>query len=131
MRSYALLKAIPGLADSGQLIKACEYHMALSKLAAGAYDEAYALLSRLRGYADAKQHPVDQRAADFDCIQPCQSVHHQQWDAVVGQYVTFGHYEQDNDLLNGRDPLNGWCLKQMSIGAADQPLCAGWPQLQR
>lgn len=115
--AYALLKAMPGLADSGQLIKACEYHMALSKLAAGAYDEAYALLSRLRGYADVNSILLTNERLISIASSRANPCIISSGDAVVGQYVTFGHYEQDNDLLNGREPIE-WLVLEADEASA-------------
>ena len=51
--------------------------------------------------------PVEAVTADTKTVAP---------DVQVGTYVTFGSYEQDNDLSNGKEDIEWLVLARIALG---------------
>lgn len=98
--AIAAFEAIRNHRDSAEKIKACEtaiqtaildgkYDAAVALMEAGKYSEAYEAFVALNGYRDS--------AAKAESIY---------WKAIkVGDYITFGSYEQDNNTANGKEAV--------------------------
>ena len=80
-----------------QLLDAADMDGAVYQAAAAAfdaedYDEAHRLFGLIRGYGDAQQRCDQTDEIIRSLIKP-------------GVHIFFGHYEQDDDLANGPDPI--------------------------
>lgn len=102
-------KALNGYSDSTEKITACEtaikdgeYAAAQSLYDAGKYGESYAAFLNLKGYKD-----VDQLlTSDVNLIAAAKEPY-----TKVGNIVTYGHYEQDLNTNNGKEPIE-WIVLQ-------------------
>ena len=104
--------------------KADTYQKAVQMAQAGNTSDAYRLFRELGSYQDAEQRLSELAAADV--LLPYRA-------AEKGSIVSFGHFEQDNDLSNGPEPiqwivldkidgqlllLSASCLKGMAYNTA-------------
>lgn len=89
--------------DSSEKIMACDYGIADALLAEGSYDEAIAAFDALNGYSDSAEKAF---AANVRKEQAALS------NAAAGDIITFGTYEQDNDLENGAEPIQWIVLER-------------------
>ena len=104
--------------------KADTYQKAVQMAQAGNTSDAYRLFRELGSYQDAEQRLSELAAADV--LLPYRA-------AEKGSIVSFGHFEQDNDLSNGPEPiqwivldkidgqlllLSSSCLKGMAYNTA-------------
>ncbi len=71
------------------VIPAVGYNNAVGLMESGEYEEAIAKFEALNGYKDSK-----------DKIRECALLKIQ-----VGDYISFGSYEQDNDMTNGKEDI--------------------------
>ncbi len=76
------------------------YRLGLEQLSSGENIEAYRTLLSIEKYKDAGAYL--QRMRSEDPLLPCRA-------AEKGSQVEFGHYEQDNDLSNGMEPIQ-WLI---------------------
>ena len=77
-------------------IKDAEYDKALELLNRGEYVDAYTAFSALNGYKDSRK-----RKKEILTIDPTVAYHF----AEVGDTITFGRYEQDNNRNNGAEDI--------------------------
>lgn len=82
--------------DSAEKIIVCDYALADTLLTQGRYEEAAAAFRALDGYSDSSEK------AFTALVRNVQTIHS---DAAAGDIITFGAYEQDNDLENGAEPI--------------------------
>ena len=101
--SIAAFTEIQSHRDSVELIEVCEiailddkYNAAIALKDAGKYTDAYISFVALDGYKDSKDQLYEILISHPKAI----------YLAVkVGDYVTFGAYEQDNDTSNGKEDI--------------------------
>ncbi len=89
--------------DARTQIMDTDYLHALDLHSLKKYDEAYALLKKITGYRD-----VDTLlSSDNHLLAVSHAIQDQaiKQFSTVGNVVTFGHYEQDNDLENGKEAI--------------------------
>ena len=84
--------------------KADTYQKAVQMAQAGNTSDAYRLFRELGSYQDAEQRLSELAAADV--LLPYRA-------AEKGSIVSFGHFEQDNDLSNGPEPIQWIVLDKM------------------
>lgn len=89
--------------DSSEKITACDYGLADALFAQGSYDEAIAAFDALNGYSDSAEKAF---TANVRKEQAALS------NAAAGDIITFGTYEQDNDLENGTEPIQWIVLER-------------------
>ena len=82
--------------DTAIQIKETKYRQAKEMIAAGKYMEAVAILNGLQGYKD-----VETLLTTDDNLR--REMETTRWR--VGHYVTFGHYEQDASIENGKEDI--------------------------
>ena len=97
-----------GYKDSVEKIPECSYLNAVSLMDAGNIVEAYEALLALDGYKDS----TDKADSIYDKykIEKLKA-------AKVGDYITFGSYEQDNDTANGKENIE-WLVLEVKDGKA-------------
>ena len=84
------------------LINSNKYERALALISTKDYEEAVALLSSLGEYKNSVQ------LVDECYIQCCgEYLYEQIKNASIGDTITFGSYEQDNNLSNGTEVIDG------------------------
>ena len=110
-----VFKEIIGYKDSNEKIKECEilildgkYNEALGLLTGRNYIEAYETLVSLNGYNDSKEK------AENIYFEYCKE---KIKNAKVGDYITLGSYEQDNNVDNGKENIE-WLLLDIKEGNA-------------
>lgn len=88
--------AIKTYRDSAEKITECKYADAVVLMNADKYSEAYDAFVALDGYKDsaAKAESIYVKATKDKLSK-----------AMVGSYITFGAYEQDNKLENGKESI--------------------------
>ena len=78
-----------------------EYQKAVALAAEKKYDEAIEIFKSLEGYKDSEEQAITLK-----------------WGSMkVGDIITFGSYEQDNDLENGKEPIE-WQVLDVQDGKA-------------
>lgn len=89
--------------DSATQIKACEtafragkYDAAVELMNAGKYSEAYDAFIALNGHKDSQT----KASSIYD-----KAMEEKRSKAKVGDYITFGTYEQDNNTQNGKEAI--------------------------
>lgn len=90
--AIAAFEAMEGYKDSTTQIEECKYMSAVSLIEAGQYQEAIAAFKAMEGYRDSEER-VDSIYREY-----IRSV-------VVGDYIFFGTYEQDNNSSNGKEDV--------------------------
>ena len=97
-------EAMDGYKDSAEQIEVCKiaikdiaYDAAVALMNEGKYDEAAAAFETLDGYKDS----VDLIESILELNKPLKA----QISAEVGDYITFGTYEQDGDTANGQEDI--------------------------
>ena len=90
--AIAAFEAMEGYKDSTTQIEECKYMSAVSLIEAGQYQEAIAAFKAMEGYRDSEER-VDSIYREY-----IRSV-------VVGDYILFGTYEQDNNSSNGKEDV--------------------------
>jgi len=108
-------EAIKDYEDSKDWVKKCKtaildgkYDDAIAKLDAGNIIEAYEALIALDGHKDS----ADKAAGIADQYKAAKLK-----NAKVGDIITFGRYEQDNDLENGAEDIE-WIVLDVKDGKA-------------
>ena len=91
--------AMNGYSESAEQILECRYRQAGEVYDSGSYDEAYALYLDLTGYKD-----VDTLLKTDDNLLAVAAAYRAEW-TTVGNVVTFGAYEQDNNTSNGKEAI--------------------------
>ena len=86
--------------DSAALARELFYQEAQSLLAEGATEEAFLVLSGIPGYRD-----VDELLSRDDLLDAAEAAAASWAGLEVGDEITWGAYEQDNDLDNGPEPI--------------------------
>lgn len=89
--------------DSAEKVRACDYGIADALLAQGSYEEAIAAFGALNGYSDS----TEKAFAALVCKERVAL-----FDAAAEDIITFGAYEQDNDLENGAEPIQWIVLER-------------------
>ena len=80
-----------------------KYNKAIELMNDGEYNEAYELFAELGTYKDSIE-----RIDDIRIINNKEKLK----NAEVGDYITFGLYEQDNDLSNGKENIE-WLILEL------------------
>ena len=111
-------KALKGYGDSADQIKACQnsilekiYQAAKALQESGKYDEAYAVYSTILEYKDVyniivSDENIAAAAVRKEKLTACKT---------VGSIVTFGRYEQDNNIGNGQEEIE-WIVLDVQDG---------------
>ena len=64
-------------------------------------------------------HEKYQESLGYEAVERLQALKklsQEKWSELIGSVVTFGHYEQDNDLENGSEPIE-WIVLDVQDGA--------------
>lgn len=109
--AYEAFIAMDGYKDSTELavkinteiIPNATYENAMTLIEDGNYEDAYEKLISLEGYKDS--------AKKADSIYPMYFAEKYS-NVKVGDYVTFGSYEQDNNVANGKEPIEWKVLEK-------------------
>lgn len=99
-KAITAFEQLDGYKDSNDYIKNCKYNFAI-KLKETNVIESYELLVALNGYKDS----VEKAKSIYD-----QYLHEKLKSLKVGYRVEFGTYEQDNNLSNGKEPVEWYVL---------------------
>lgn len=112
--AVASFREAGGYADAAEQIRETEYRWAAAQVKAGDYAGAYATYAALTGYKD-----VNEILAGNDCFVALAAGHARKAEPYteVGSIVTFGHYEQDGDENNGKEPIE-WIVVDQKDGKA-------------
>lgn len=101
--AISAFRLLNGYRDSEAQISKCEtaakdqhYNDAIDLYNTGNYELAYPALIALNGYKDSAEK-ANKIRTEYEMIQIK--------NANVGDYVIFGTYEQDNNTLNGKEPI--------------------------
>ena len=100
--------ALDGYKDSTEKMRECNYDYAVTLMDAGNLDEAYSIFMELGDYKDVADKAVDIRL---------QITKEQLKSIKIGDYVTFGAYEQDNNNSNGKEDVE-WLVLEVKDGKA-------------
>ena len=84
-----------------EVIRARDYAAAEALFEAGRYEEAYAEFVKLKGYKDVNKL----LAEDNNLIAAAVAVARKEAFMTVGNKVSFGTYEQDNNTANGKEEI--------------------------
>ncbi len=113
--AIAAFTALDGYKDSKTKIEDCEtaikdgeYNAAVALLDAGKIIEAYDALIALKGHKDS----AEKASSIYEKYQM-----EKLKTAKIGDYVFFGHYEQDNNTTNGKDDIE-WLVLDVKDGKA-------------
>lgn len=90
------------------IIPSVRYNNAVSLMDAEQYAEAIAAFKKLGGYKDSLDKAESARL---------EKKKYELKNAKVGDYVIFGHYEQDNDESNGKEEIE-WRVLEVKDGKA-------------
>lgn len=90
------------------IIPNSKYKAALELYDAGNSDEAYSIFQELGNYKDSAE-----KAGNIKVIKIKEKLK----NANVGSYVTFGAYEQDNNISNGKEDVE-WLVLEVKDGKA-------------
>ena len=97
-------RALGDYSDSAVMALETAYQNGKALLQAGKYPEALAVLIEIKGYKDSASLITENAglsaAAEFE----------RKWS--VGNTITFGSYEQDNNSANGKEPIRWRVLKR-------------------
>ena len=111
--AIAAFEVLDGYKDSAEKIDECnlvmleeKYNDAIEAMNEGNLDEAYSLFSELWDYKDA-----DEKANDILSIKAKEELN----NAKVGDYITFGAYEQDGYTSNGNEDIK-WLVLEVKDG---------------
>ena len=91
---------VMGVLIHSEAQKRAMYEQAMRLADAGDTGGAYVLFTQLGNYQDAALQA--ERLIELDVLLPCRA-------AEKGDTVTFGRYEQDNNLTNGREKIE-WLI---------------------
>ena len=93
-------EALNGYSDSATQIQEAKYQQAGSLTAEGKYTEAYAVYATISGYKD-----VDNLVKQDENLSAEAAAATREPFTKVGNIVTYGHYEQDNNTGNGKEAI--------------------------
>ena len=93
-------EALNGYSDSATQIQEAKYQQAASLTAEGKYTEAYAVYATISGYKD-----VDNLVKQDENLSAEAAAATREPFTKVGNIVTYGHYEQDNNTGNGKEAI--------------------------
>lgn len=106
--AMSLFESLEGHKDSADQIKECKYRHAIDLMNAGNVIEAYEMFISLDGYKDSAKKATlvysKYKAEKFK-------------NAKIGDYVTFGSYEQDGIASNGQEEIE-WLVLDVVDGKA-------------
>lgn len=112
--AIAAFSQLDGYRDSVEQIAACEskirddqYDAALRQMEAGDYAQAAAAFEALNDHRDSAEKSEECRA-----LLEAEQTPEPQETIEVGDEILFGTYEQDNDLDNGKEPIQWLVLKK-------------------
>ncbi len=103
--AIAAFTALDGYKDSESQIQNCKYNDAVALMNEGKVVEAYETLIALDGYKDS-----DEKAKELHEQYPLEC-------CAIGDYITFGTYEQDNNTTNGNENIE-WLVLDRKDGKA-------------
>ena len=87
----------------------CSYRKAMDLMATGDFSSAYSVLVTITAYRD-----VDYLlSTDPDLLMAARNARIAPFTSI-GQYVTYGTYEQDNNLENGKEPIE-WLVLDYNV----------------
>ncbi len=104
--------AIGGYFYFGRHLPLKKYNNAISLMNSGAYEEAIAAFSALGEYKDSSWLAEQCNERLQDKIEATRTI-----ECSVGDIITIGSYEQDNDLSNGTEPIE-WQVLDIKDGKA-------------
>lgn len=104
--------AIGGYFYFGRHLPLKKYNNAISLMNSGAYEEAIAAFSALGEYKDSSWLVEQCSELLQDKIEATRTI-----ECSVGDIITVGSYEQDNDLSNGAEPIE-WQVLDIKDGKA-------------
>ena len=90
------------------IIPTSKYNNAIALMDSGEYDKAYSLFQELGDYKDS-----DYQSGRIHLLK----VKEQLKNAQIGEYVTFGRYEQDDNTSNGQENIE-WLVLDIQDGKA-------------
>ena len=120
--AISAFKEMDGYKDSVNKIEECntaildgKYNDAVALMGAGNLDEAYSIFIELGDYKDAADKADDIRLTKTDIR--LTKTKEQLKGVKVGDYITFGAYEQDNNTSNGKEDIE-WLVLEVKDGKA-------------
>lgn len=121
--AIAMFVALNGYKDSKEKIEACntaildtKYNKAQSLMNAKKYTEAISIFEKLGEYKDTENKIIECKKAIF-ISEYGQEAYDRYGLVEVGQYISFGEYEQDNNIDNGKESIN-WLVLDIQNGKA-------------
>ena len=102
--AIAAFKAMDGYKDSADKVLDCRYNAAISLMNNGKFNDAYESFMALDGYKDSATKAIQCKLEKLK-------------NAKVGDIVSFGAYEQDNDMSNGKEDIE-WIVLAKENGKA-------------
>ena len=105
--AYAILEELGGFKDSEEIRNEIDYSKAEALVKSGSFGQAYTLLNRMERNADAEK-----LLQQLEEEHPALSI----LLAEVGDVVTLGSYEQDNNTANGSEPIEWIVLSKKEDG---------------
>ncbi|MBQ6274984.1 MAG: hypothetical protein IJK63_12275 [Oscillospiraceae bacterium] len=105
--AIAAFKALDGYMDSDELARDAAYGAAVELYEAGKFEEAIAAFRALDGYRDSEAQLENCYIGKYG-----EEQYHQILNLQPGDTYTFGAYEQDNDMANGKEPLEWIVLER-------------------
>ncbi len=106
--AVAAFEALDGYKFSNDMINEAQYQKAMSLAGAGENAEAIAILENLGDYKDSRDKVVSLRSAYLSELNG---------DVKIGDYISFGYFEQDNNTENGQEPIE-WLVLAKENGKA-------------
>lgn len=113
--AISVFEAIEGYKDSEAKITECnaaildgKYNDAIALMDAGKYGEAISAFEALEGYTDSADKAIGIFSKYFA---------EKYKNIKVGEYLTFGTYEQDNNTSNGKEDIE-WLVLEVKEGKA-------------
>ena len=95
-------KELEGYKDSGDKLLEAKYNNAVLLMDSGDFDEAYNEFIMLNGYKDSNEKISEISERKIEKLKI----------AKVGDYLSFGLYEQDNNTSNGKEPIEWLVLDE-------------------
>ena len=98
-KAIAAFEALGDYKDSAEMITETHYMQATALLESGNYTEAYSKYKSISGYKD-----VDTLLETDENLLAAAAARRAEW-TTIGNIVTFGSYEQDNNTSNGQEDI--------------------------
>lgn len=108
-KAIALFTALGNYSESAMMLRETIYQKGMALVEAGSYSEAYATFKGIIDYRDTASiisGNQDLAAAAVFAAAELDRIYN------VGRTITFGIYEQDNNLSNGQEPIHWRVLKR-------------------